>query len=64
MSGNGGAPVVNDAGDPIHRDGVTEVPGLYFIGLQWLSKMNSSFLSGVGGDAAWLAGHIAARRAA
>ena len=38
-------------GEPIHRDGVTAVPGLYFIGLQWLSRMNSSFLSGVGQDA-------------
>ena len=37
-------------------------PGLYFLGLQWLSKMNSSFLSGVGDDAAVLADHIAARR--
>jgi len=38
------------------------VPGLYFLGLQWLSKMNSSFLSGVGDDAAVLADHIAGRR--
>ena len=35
--------------------------GLYFIGLQWLSKMNSSFLAGIGDDAARLADHIAAR---
>ena len=41
---------------------IPEVPGLYFLGLQWLSKMNSSFLSGVGDDAAVLADHIAARR--
>ena len=38
-----------------------DVPGLYFLGLQWLSRMNSSFLSGVGDDAAVLADHIAAR---
>jgi len=38
------------------------VPGLYFLGLQWLSKMNSSFLSGVGDDAAVLADHILGRR--
>jgi putative flavoprotein involved in K+ transport len=48
---------------PRHHHGVSEVPGLYFIGLQWLSKVTSSFLSGVGDDAARLAGHIAARRA-
>ena len=40
---------------------VTEVPGLYFLGLQWLSRMKSSFLSGVGDDAAVLADHIAVR---
>jgi putative flavoprotein involved in K+ transport len=49
-------------GDPVHRNGITDVPGLYFLGLPWLSKMNSSFLSGVGDDAAVLADHIVARR--
>jgi len=55
------APVLDARGEPVHRGGVTEVPGLYFLGLQWLSKMSSSFLSGVGDDAADLADHIAAR---
>lgn len=54
-------PVFDGAGEPVHRGGITEVPGLYFVGLQWLSKMNSSFLSGVGDDAARLAAHIVAR---
>ena len=54
-------PVLNPHGEPIHRHGVTDVPGLYFLGLQWLSKMSSSFLSGVGDDAAVLADHIDAR---
>jgi len=55
-------PVLDARGEPRHRHGITEVPGLYFLGLQWLSKMKSSFLSGVGDDAAVLADHIAARR--
>ncbi|WP_426440176.1 NAD(P)-binding domain-containing protein [Bradyrhizobium genosp. P] len=54
-------PVLDANGDPRHRNGICEVPGLYFLGLQWLSKMKSSFLSGVGDDAADLADHIAAR---
>jgi putative flavoprotein involved in K+ transport len=54
-------PVKDANGDPIHRDGITDVPGLYFLGLPWLSRMNSSFLSGVGDDAEVLADHIAAR---
>jgi len=37
------------------------VPGLYFLGLKWLSRLNASLLSGVGDDAAVLADHIAAR---
>ena len=54
-------PVLNATGEPIHQNGITAVPGLYFLGLQWLSKMSSSFLSGVGEDAAVLADHIATR---
>lgn len=45
--------------EPIHQRGVTDVPGLYFIGLPWLSKLKSSF--GVGEDAAYIAEHIAVR---
>lgn len=55
-------PALDAGGAPIHRCGITGVPGLYFLGLQWLSRMKSSFLSGVGCDAAVLAEHIAARR--
>jgi putative flavoprotein involved in K+ transport len=56
-------PVLDARGEPVHRGGMTDVPGLYFLGLQWLSKMNSSFLAGVADDAARLADHIAMRRA-
>ena len=55
-------PVLDSDGEPVHRNGISSVPGLYFLGLQWLSKMSSSFLSGVGDDAAVLAEHILARR--
>ena len=55
-------PVFDTSGEPRHRRGVSAVPGLYFLGLQWLSKMNSSFLSGVGDDAVVLADHILGRR--
>jgi putative flavoprotein involved in K+ transport len=55
-------PVLDPRGEPRHVNGISDVPGLYFLGLQWLSKMKSSFLSGVGDDAAALADHIASRR--
>jgi putative flavoprotein involved in K+ transport len=54
-------PVLNARGEPVHVRGITGVPGMYFLGLQWLSRLNSSLLSGVGDDAADLADHIAAR---
>lgn len=56
-------PVLDARGEPTHSQGITGVPGLYFLGLQWLSRMNSSFLTGVGDDAERLADHIAARAA-
>jgi putative flavoprotein involved in K+ transport len=55
-------PVLDERGEAVHRNGISAVPGLYFLGLQWLSKMNSSFLSGVGDDATVLADHILGRR--
>jgi putative flavoprotein involved in K+ transport len=54
-------PVLGTRGEPRHEHGIAAVPGLYFLGLPWLSRMNSSFLSGVGEDAARLAAHIATR---
>ena len=56
---------VNDVGVSVWAtliSGISAEPGLYCLGLQWLSKMNSSFLSGVGDDAAVLADHILGRR--
>jgi putative flavoprotein involved in K+ transport len=55
-------PVFDDADQPIHRRGVTRHPGLYFLGLRFLHTPSSSFVFGVGRDAAHLAEHIDARR--
>jgi putative flavoprotein involved in K+ transport len=52
-------PVLGSHGEPRHVRGGASVPGLYFLGLPWLSTMSSSFLNGVGDDAARLADHIA-----
>ncbi|GAB0118475.1 flavin-containing monooxygenase [Acidisoma sp. 7E03] len=56
--------VFDAAGRPRHHKGVSEVPGLYFIGLPWLSSRGSSFIWGCWRDAAFLAQHIAARASA
>lgn len=53
--------VFDDKGRPRHERGVSVVPGLYFIGLPWLSRRASPFIWGVWHDAEYLAGQIAAR---
>lgn len=51
----------DDRGRPVHERGVSKVPGLYFLGLPWLSRRASSFIWGVWHDAAYLADRIAGR---
>jgi putative flavoprotein involved in K+ transport len=46
-------------GRPKHRRGVSSQPGVYFLGLPWLSRRASSFIWGVWHDAKHLADHIA-----
>ena len=53
--------VFDERGAPKHGRGITDVPGLYFLGLSWLSRRASSFIFGVEYDAGYLADHIAAR---
>ena len=54
--------VLDASGRPVHRRGVTGVPGVYFLGLPRLHKVKSAFLWGVGEDAAYLAEHIVNRK--
>ena len=53
----------DDKGRPVHQRGVAAVPGLYFLGLPWLSRRASPFIWGVWHDARFLADHIASRLA-
>ena len=55
-------PVLDSDGKPRHRRGVTEVPGIYFLGLARLHKVKSAFLWGSGEDASYIAEHIVARK--
>jgi putative flavoprotein involved in K+ transport len=52
-------PVVDEWSYPRHSRGVTEVPGLYAVGLPWLTRHVSATLPGVGPDAEFIAEHIA-----
>ncbi|MBX9456870.1 MAG: NAD(P)/FAD-dependent oxidoreductase [Rhizobium sp.] len=56
------ADAFDDKGRPIHERGVSKVPGLYFLGLPWLSRRASSFIWGVWHDADHLASRIAEQR--
>jgi putative flavoprotein involved in K+ transport len=44
-------PVLDAAGAPRHARGLTEVPGLAFLGLNWLDARRSALLHGAGADA-------------
>jgi putative flavoprotein involved in K+ transport len=50
----------DEKGRPAHQRGVSKVPGLYFLGLPWLSRRASPFIWGVWHDADYLAAQIAA----
>lgn len=52
----------DENGKPQHQRGVSSEPGLYFLGLPWLSRRGSSFIWGVWHDAKYLADQIAIQR--
>jgi putative flavoprotein involved in K+ transport len=54
-------PVLDASGRPVHRRGVSEVPGLGFVGLHWLHKRKSSLFLGVGEDAEHLVAELSGR---
>jgi putative flavoprotein involved in K+ transport len=49
-----------DHGAPLRERGVSPVPGLFWLGLPWQSRLNSALINGVAGDTADLLGHIKA----
>ena len=52
-------PAFDQRGRPVQHRGITQLPGLYFLGLHWMHTIKSGLLSGVGSDAEHLAEHIA-----
>jgi putative flavoprotein involved in K+ transport len=55
------APIFDEQGRPRHRRGVTDVPGLYFVGLEWQWTRGSALIGWVKDDAEFIAQQIAAR---
>ncbi len=57
-------PLFDGKGYPTHQRGVTNVPGVYFIGLPWQYTWGSGRFSGVAQDARYLANCIESRHSA
>ena len=53
---------LDENGKPRHKRGVSSEPGVYFLGLPWLSRRGSTFIWGVWHDAKHIADHIATQR--
>ncbi|WP_250475743.1 NAD(P)/FAD-dependent oxidoreductase [Caballeronia sp. GAFFF1] len=52
----------DENGKPKHQRGVSKEPGVYFLGLPWLSRRGSAFIWGVWHDAKHVADHILTQR--
>jgi putative flavoprotein involved in K+ transport len=52
----------DEKGKPKHQRGVSKEPGIYFLGLPWLSRRGSAFIWGVWHDARHIADHIVTQR--
>ena len=53
--------IKEESGDIIHRRGVTDAPGVLFIGLTWQHTRGSALIGFVGDDAAFIEGRIGSR---
>lgn len=51
-------PVFDEQGKLKHKDGVTEIPGLYFLGYPWLTARKSVIIFGIKDDAAFVVNRI------
>lgn len=56
------ADTFDERGRPKHQKGVSEEPGVYFLGLPWQSRRGSSFIWGVWHDARYIADQIMIQR--
>ncbi|WP_042144383.1 NAD(P)/FAD-dependent oxidoreductase [Paucisalibacillus sp. EB02] len=50
--------VINQNGAPLHKRGITNIEGLFFLGLPWQYRRGSALLQGIGYDANYLVEHL------
>jgi putative flavoprotein involved in K+ transport len=55
-------PVLDAHGDIRHRHGITDVPGLYVMGMRFQSRRRSTFVDGARFDAATVTAHLVTNR--
>ncbi|MGQ0842348.1 flavin-containing monooxygenase [Actinokineospora sp.] len=55
------ADALTDAGEPNQNRGVSPVPGLFWVGLPWQSRLNSALINGVAADTAELVARVVDR---
>ena len=48
-------PILDSYDYPSTNRGVTRYPGLYFLGMNWMNKLKTGFLMGIGESAQYLA---------
>ena len=51
----------DENGRPIHKRGISPVPGIYFLGFPWLHSRKSGIIHGIDEDARFIAEAIAAK---
>jgi len=51
-------PVFDERGYPRYDRGITEIPGLYFVGLHWMHTQGSGLFYQVGRDAGYVVDHL------
>jgi putative flavoprotein involved in K+ transport len=52
------APCLDAIGEPVQQRGVSDVDGLYFLGLHWMHTFKSGTFLGIGDDAAYVVDHL------
>jgi putative flavoprotein involved in K+ transport len=50
--------VLDSQNKPIHQRGISQIKGIYFLGLPWLSRVGSAQINGIAYDAKYLNEHL------
>jgi putative flavoprotein involved in K+ transport len=57
-------PALDNSGRLLHNEGISEIEGLYFLGIPWLRKRKSAIICGIAEDAEFIAERVRLSRSA